>query len=443
MRARPLLALVTLAFASGAADAQRIPTAGTGTVVLRAARVIDGTGAAPIANGVVVVTDDRIVAVGPEASVRIPAGARRVDLGDATLLPGFIDLHVHLLGREIEDPKAAEQATRDYPGMSAIIGAEHARRTLLAGFTSVRQVGAAGFEDIGLRKAIADGFVPGPRIQAVGHSLGITGGHCDENNYRPGLFDRGPEGGIANGVEEVRAAVRYQVKYGADAIKTCATAGVLSAGEAPVGVQQYTYEELKAMVDEATKIGVKVAAHAHGAEGIKVASRAGVASIEHGSFLDEEGARLMKANGTVLVPTLMAGEAVLRAADAGLMPPYIAEKSRAAAAAMRNAIRIAKAAGTPIALGTDAGVGKHGQNGHEFTLMVEWGGLTPMEAIVAGTSSAARVLGWESRVGTLAAGRLADIVAVPGDPLRDVEVLERVSFVMKNGVVFKGPGAVR
>jgi imidazolonepropionase-like amidohydrolase len=441
--ARPVLVAVLALGHATVVAAQQIPAAGSGTVVLRAARVIDGTGAAPIANGVVVVTDDRIVAVGPEASVRIPAGARRIDLGDATLLPGFIDLHVHLIGRALEDAGASEQATRDYPGTAAIIGAEHARRTLLAGFTSVRQVGASGFQDIGLRKAITDGYVPGPRIQAVGHSLGITGGHCDENNYRPGLFDGSPESGIANGVEEVRAAVRYQVKYGADAIKTCATAGVLSAGNAPVGVQQYTFEELKAMVDEGRKIGVKVAAHAHGAEGIKVASRAGVASIEHGSFLDEEGARIMAANGTALVPTMMAGEAVLRAADAGKMPLYIAEKARAAATAMQNATRRAKAAGVPIALGTDAGVGKHGENGHEFTLMVEWGGLTPMEAIVAGTSAAAKVLGWEARLGTLASGKLADIVAVPGDPIRNVRALERASFVMKNGVIFKGEGAVR
>lgn len=443
MRGRSLAVLLALTPLAAPAPAQQIPQAGSGTVVIRAARLIDGTGAAPVANGVVVVTDDRIVAVGAESSVRIPAGARRIDLGDATLLPGFIDLHVHLVGREIEDPKAAESATRDYPGMAAIMGAEFARRTLLAGFTSVRMVGAPGFQDVGLRKAIQDGFVPGPRIQTAGHSLGITGGHCDENNYRPGLFDGSPATGIANGADEVRAAVRHQVKYGADVIKTCATAGVLSGGNAPVGVLQYTYEELKSMVDEATKIGVKVAAHAHGAEGIKVASRAGVTSIEHGSFLDEEGARLMRANGTVLVPTLMAGEAVLRAADAGLMPPYIAEKSRAAATAMRNAIRIAKANGVTIALGTDAGVGKHGENAHEFTLMVEWGGLTPMEAIVAGTSSAARVLGWEDRVGTLAAGKWADVVAVPGDPIRDVRALERASFVMKGGVVLKGPGAVR
>jgi len=436
----PAFALLALATT---AAAQEYPTRGSGTVVLRAARVIDGTGAAPIQNGVVVVTDDRIVAVGAANAVRIPAGARTLNLGDVTLLPGFIDLHVHLIGREVEDPGAQTSATRDYPGFLAALGTEYARQTLMAGFTSARMVGAPGFQDVGLRAAIDAGYVPGPRLQVAGHSLGITGGHCDENNYRPGLFDGTPETGIADGVDEVRRAVRYQVKYGADVIKTCATAGVLSGGTQGIGASQYSAEELEVMVTEARTLGRKVAAHAHGTEGIKRAVRAGVASIEHGSFLDEEGARLMAERGTYLVPTLMAGEAVERAAAAGGLPPYVAEKARAAAAAMRNAIKIAKAAGTPIALGTDAGVGQHGQNGHEFTLMVQWGGLTPMESIVAGTASAAKVLGWEDRVGTLRAGLLADIVAVPGDPLRDVTLLERPSFVMKGGVVFRGEGAVR
>jgi imidazolonepropionase-like amidohydrolase len=304
-------------------------------------------------------------------------------------------------------------------------------------------VGAGGFEDVGLRAAIDAGYVPGPRLQVAGHSLGITGGHCDENNYQPGLFDKSPESGIADGVDEVRYAVRYQVKYGADVIKTCATAGVLSGGTQGIGASQYSVEELEAMVNEARTLGRKVAAHAHGAEGITRAVRAGVASIEHGSFLNEEGARLMAERGTYLVPTLMAGEAVERAAAAGQLPPYIAVKANAAAAAMRNGIRIAKAAGVPIALGTDAGVARHGQNGHEFTLLVQWGGLTPMEAIVAGTSSAAKVLGWEDRVGIIRAGLWADLVAVPGDPTRDVTLLERPNFVMKGGVVFRGEGAVR
>ena len=440
---RALRLLFALLAITTAASAQQYPTRGSGTVVLRAARVIDGTGAAPIQNGVVVVTDDRIVAVGAANAVRIPAGARQVNLGDVTLLPGFIDLHVHLIGREVEDAGAQTSATRDYPGFLAALGTEHARLTLMAGFTSARMVGAPDFQDVGLRAAIDGGYVPGPRLQVAGHSLGITGGHCDENNYRPGLFDGSPETGIADGVDEVRRAVRYQVKYGADVIKTCATAGVLSGGTQGIGASQYSVEELEAMVAEARTLGRKVAAHAHGTEGIKRAVRAGVASIEHGSFLDEEGARLMAERGTYLVATLMAGEAVERAAAAGALPPYIAEKARAAAAAMRNGIKLARAAGTPIALGTDAGVGRHGQNGHEFTLLVQWGGYTPMEAIVAGTASAAKVLGWEDRVGTLRAGLLADIVAVPGDPLRDVTALERPSFVMKGGVVFRGEGAVR
>lgn len=437
------LLFVATIVAGTALHAQQYPTAGTGTVAIRAARIIDGTGAAPIQNGIVLVTNDRIVAVGPAASVRVPADARRLDLGDVTLMPGFIDLHVHLIGREVEDAGAQTSATRDYPGFLAALGTEHARLTLMAGFTSARMVGAGGFEDVGLRAAIDAGYVPGPRLQVAGHSLGITGGHCDENNYQPGLFDKSPESGIADGVDKVRYAVRYQVKYGADVIKTCATAGVLSGGTQGIGASQYSVEELEAMVNEARTLGRKVAAHAHGAEGITRAVRAGVASIEHGSFLNEEGARLMAERGTYLVPTLMAGEAVERAAAAGQLPPYIAVKANAAAAAMRNGIRIAKAAGVPIALGTDAGVARHGQNGHEFTLLVQWGGLTPMEAIVAGTSSAAKVLGWEDRVGIIRAGLWADLVAVPGDPTRDVTLLERPNFVMKGGVVFRGEGAVR
>lgn len=434
--------VAALLFISVPSEAQRLPAAGTGTVAIRAARIIDGTGAAMIQNGLVIVTDDRIVAVGPASSVRVPADARRVDLGDMTLLPGFIDMHVHLMGREFDDPGVFQGNVTDYPGFQAALGVEHARRTLLAGFTSVRMVGALRFEDLGLRNAIDGGYVPGPRIQTAGHALGITGGHCDENNYTPGLIDGTPETGIADGADEVRRAVRYQVKYGADVIKTCATAGVLSGGTQSVGASQYSLEELSVMVAEARTLGRKVAAHAHGTAGIKLAVQAGVASIEHGSFLDEDGARMMTQRGTMLVPTLMAGEAVLRLADAGRMPPLVAVKARAAGSAMRNSIRIAKAAGVRIALGTDAGVGTHGQNGHEFTLMVEWGGLTPMEAIVAGTSTAAELLGWQDRVGTIAVGRLADLVAVPGDPLRDVTALERPSFVMKGGVVYRGEGSV-
>jgi len=432
----PLAVALTVGAAT-LASAQLQEARGNGTVALRAARVIDGTGSAPITNGVVVVTDDHIVAVGKQGSVTVPSGARVIDLGNATLLPGFIDAHTHIIGRELNDPESEDAPVRDYAGLAAIIGVSNAQKTLLAGFTTIRNVGAPNFDDMALRKAISEGFVIGPRMRNAGHAIGITGGHCDENGYRPGLMDGNPSEGIADGADQIRAAVRYQAKYGADVIKMCATGGVLSEGDA-VGVQQYTYEEMKALVDEATKLERKVAAHAHGTEGIKTAVRAGVASIEHGSFLDEEGAKMMAQRGTFLVPTLSAGETVEKAAKAGVLKGLRAQKALAAAGSMRNAVHIAVKEGVPIALGTDAGVGSHGTNGHEFTLMVEWGGMTPMQSIIAGTSNAAKLLGWEDRIGTLAAGKLADVVAVPGDPLADIHVMEKPSFVMKNGVVYKG-----
>jgi len=409
-------------------------------IVLRAARMIDGTGAAPVNNAAVIVIGDRITALGPASSVAIPAGANVIDLGDVTILPGFIDAHTHIIGRTLGDPMSDLAVVKDYQGYGAIIGVDNARRTLMAGFTSIRVVGASSFDDMALRQAINDGRVPGPRIEAAGHAIGITGGHCDENGYRPGLLKFGPDEGVADGVDQVRAAVRYQVKSGADVIKMCATGGVLSEGDA-VGATQYTFEEMKALVDEATKLGRKVAAHAHGTEGIKIAVRAGVTSIEHGSFLDEEGAKMMAQRGTFLVPTMMAGETVERFAKSGVLKGLRAEKALAAAAAMRNAAKIAVANHVQIALGTDAGVIPHGTNAHEFGLMVEWGGLTPMAALKAGTVNAAKLLGWDDRLGSLATGKLADIVAVPGNPLTDIHVTERVSFVMKGGVIYKGSGA--
>jgi len=413
------------------------PPVGTGTVVLKAARLIDGTGSAPIANAVVVVTDNMITAVGAAGQVRVPANARTIDLGDVTLMPGFIDAHTHLIGRVLGDPAGDSADVRDFESFGAILSVEHARATLMAGFTSVRNVGAAGrFDDMALRKAINEGWTPGPRIMTAGHALGIRGGHCDENGFRPGLLDRGIEDGIADGPDQVRASVRYQVKYGADVIKTCATGGVLSEGDA-VGATQYSFEELKALVEEANKLERKVAAHAHGTEGIKLAVRAGVSSIEHGSFLDEEGARLMKEHGTYLVPTLSAAEAVERAAKSGVLKGLRAEKALAAAAAVRHAIKLAVANKISIALGTDAGVVPHGTNAHEFVLMVQWGGMSNMDAIVAGTSSGAKLLGWDKKLGSLTTGKWADLVAVSGDPSKDIEDIQKVVFVMKNGVVYK------
>jgi imidazolonepropionase-like amidohydrolase len=413
------------------------PPEGKGVVVLKAARLIDGTGAAPITNAIVVVTDNQITAVGSAATVVAPSGAIVIDLGDTTLLPGFIDAHTHLVGRVLGDPEGDAAPVRDYESFGAILSVLHARDTLLAGFTSVRNVGAAGrFDDMALRKAINEGWTIGPRMESAGHAIGITGGHCDENGFRPGVAQLGPLDGVADGPEQIRQAVRLQIKYGADVIKTCATGGVLSEGDA-VGATQYSFEELKALVDEANKLDRKVAAHAHGTEGIKIAVRAGVSSIEHGSFLDEEGARLMGQRGTFLVPTLSAAETVERAAKNGVLKGLRAEKALAAAAAARHATKIALANGVQIALGTDAGVIPHGTNAREFFLMVDWGGLTNMQSIQAGTLNGAKLLGWDKNLGSLSVGKWADIVAVSGDPLKDIHAMERVVFVMKNGVVYR------
>ncbi len=440
MNCRGIAAVFSAVLAGAEPVFAQTPAPAPATTVIRAARMITIASPSVVPDAVVVVTGDRIVAAGPTASVKVPAGAKIVDLGDVTLLPGFIDAHTHIIGRTLGDPMADLSSVKDYPAYGAILGVSNAQKTLMAGFTSIRVVGSGEFADMALRQAINEGRIVGPRMQNAGHSLGITGGHCDDNGWRPGLIESGVREGIANGTDEVRAAVRYQVKYGADVIKTCATGGVLSEGDA-VGTTQYTYEEMKAMVDEARQHERRVAAHAHGTEGIKIATRAGVASIEHGSFLDAEGARLMAQKGTILVPTLMAGEAVERFAKNGVLKGLRREKALAAAAAMRRGIRIAAANRVPIALGTDAGVIPHGTNAREFGLMVEWGGLTPIAALNAGTINAAKLLGWENRVGTIAAGKLADIVAVPGNPLEDIHRTEQVTFVMKNGVIYKGATA--
>src|SRR5213078_4725158 len=270
-----------------------------------------------------------------------PTGAKVIDLGNVTLLPGFIDAHTHLIGRVLGDPEGDMSTVKDYESFGAILGVLHARDSLMAGFTSVRNVGASGrFDDMALRKAINEGWTIGPRMETAGHAIGITGGHCDENGYRPGVAEQSPLTGVADGPEQIRQAVRLQVKYGADVIKVCATGGVLSEGDA-VGATQYSFEELKALVDEAKKLDRRVAAHAHGTEGIKLAVRAGVTSIEHGSFMDDEAAKMMAERGTFYVPTMYAGETVEKAAKSGVLKGQRAEKAIAAATAMRNAIKLA------------------------------------------------------------------------------------------------------
>jgi imidazolonepropionase-like amidohydrolase len=408
---------------------------------IRAGTFIDGTGAVPARNVVLLVQGDRITAVG--ANVQIPAGATTIDLSQATVLPGFVDAHVHLTGHTLGDGDWQHQDLVESSAQRALLGAAHAQQTLEAGFTTVRNVGADEFTDLSLRNAINAGWVPGPRILGAGTSFGISGGHCDGSaGYQAGTpISRGTvETGAADGVEEVREAVRYNVKHGADVIKICATGGVLSPTDS-VGVQQYTEEEMRAVVEAAHMAERRVAAHAHGTAGIKAAVRAGVTSIEHGSILDAEAVTLMKQRGTWLVPTLLAGFTVESLATAGRLPPAIAAKALAIAPRMHNSFRMAVEGGVKIALGTDAGVMRHGTNGREFGLMVRYG-MTPMQAIVAGTSGGATLLGLEREIGTIAVGKRADIVAVSGNPLDNIQILQNVQFVMKDGRVFKRDGQV-
>ena len=405
---------------------------------VRAGLLIDGTGAAPVRNAVILIEGERIKAVGP--GLAIPAGARTVDLGGSTVLPGFIDAHTHISAPLVGTPGWDQLTPRETVADVSLRGAFHARQTLEAGFTTIREVGARGFSDVSLRNAIRKGWVPGPRMQVAAHALGITGGHCDDSGWAPKLFgfEPGIAEGIANGPDEIRSAIRYQVKYGADFIKICATGGVMSVGDT-AGAQQYTAEELRVAVETAHMLERRITAHAHGTEGIKAAVRAGVDSIEHGSLLDEEGARLMAQKGTALVSTLTAGDAVIRMAQDGRITGEYAQKALAVAPNMPRSIARAAAAGVRIVLGTDNIFEPHTTDAREYGLLVA-AGLTPMQAIVAGAASAADHLGWARDVGAVVPGRFADLAAVEGDPLQDIHRLERVHFVMKGGAVVKSTG---
>ncbi|HEY3121232.1 MAG TPA: amidohydrolase family protein [Vicinamibacteria bacterium] len=406
--------------------------------VIKAGVLIDGGGGAPLRNAVIVVEGERITAVG--SGLAVPAGARVLDLSESTVLPGFIDAHTHISAPLVSTPGWENALARETPADTVLRGALHARQTLEAGYTTIREVGARDFTDVSLRNAIARGWIVGPRMQVAAHAIGITGGHCDDSGWVPNLLGHEPgiAEGIANGPDQIRSAIRYQVKYGADLIKICATGGVISVGDT-AGAQQYDAEELKTAVETAHMLERRIAAHAHGTEGIKAAVRAGVDSIEHGSLLDDEGARLMAAKGTYLVSTLMAGDAVVRMARDGRLTGAYAAKAMAIGPNMPRSIARAAAAGVKVVLGTDNIFDPHTTDAREFGLLVA-AGLTPMQAIVAGTDTAARLLGWEKDVGSIAPGRYADIVAVKGDPLRDIHALEQVTFVMKGGVVVKEAG---
>jgi imidazolonepropionase-like amidohydrolase len=427
--AAALLFIASQAFAQSAA-----PATPPKPIVLRAARLFDGTSDTVIRNGAVVVQGNRIVAAG--ANVDVPADAQVIDLGDMTLLPGLIDSHVHLTEQNEQNFYLNYfQTLMRHPAEQAILATTFARKTIDAGFTTVRNVGASDYVDVGLRNAINNGWTVGPRMLVAIHAIGATGGHGDSDPIPPskGFPSLGPIDGVCNGPAECRAAVRYQIKYGADVIKFMPSGGVLSLSD-PVDAPELSQDEMNAIVEESHHWGRKVAAHCHGDAAAKMAIIAGVDSIEHGSFLKPDTLTQMRDKGIYLVPTLLASDWIGGRLET--FPPAIANKARAAIAArsemFRNALRI----GVKIAFGTDSAVSPHGLNAREFALMTGLG-MSPAAALRSATTGAAALLGVDDR-GVLAAGKLADIIAVPGNPLDDIKAMEKVSFVMKDGVVVKG-----
>jgi imidazolonepropionase-like amidohydrolase len=399
------------------------------SIVVHAGHVLDVKTGKLLSDQILVITDGKIVSIGPAAEAKPPADAVRIDLPNAIILPGLIDAHTHLTS----DPKFGYERLAPSVPRQTLTGAKNARLTLQAGFTTVRNVGAGGYSDVALRDAVNAGDVPGPRMLVSGPPLSITGGHCD-NNMLPSEYHAVSDG-VADGIAAVQHKVRENIKYGSDLIKVCATGGVLSLGDNPQH-SQFTQEEMKAIVADAHRLGRKVAAHAHGAEGIRWAAEAGVDSIEHGSYIDDAGIAVMKEHGTYLVPTLYLGDWMFENAEQTHMPPPLMAKAREVVPAARKNIAHAFASGVKVAFGTDAAVYPHGLNAHEFAVMVKLG-LTPLQAIQAATLNAADLLGWSGKVGTLEPGAWADIIAVDGDPLKDVTTLERVKFVMKGGEVAK------
>jgi imidazolonepropionase-like amidohydrolase len=376
----------------------------------------------------IVVIGDTIQSIQPTASVSAQPGDKVIDLGGMTVMPGMIDVHTHLTMNPDFDPYRELTSTS---AKEAINGVVNARTTLLAGFTTVRNVGASGFVDVDLRDAINAGQVPGPHMQVSGPLLGITGGHCDENLLPIQYHLQGD--GVADGIAAVQHKVRENIKYGADLIKICATGGVLSKGDDPQA-SQYTLEEMQAIVADAHRLGRKVAAHAHGAQGILWATEAGVDSIEHGSYINDEGIAAMKKHGTYLVPTLYLEDWMLQS---GHLPPFYEQKMKDVSAVAKANIKHAMQAGVKIALGTDAAVYPHGLNAHELDVYVNQIGMAPLAALQTATVNAADLMGWTAKTGTLEPGKWADIIAVEKNPLEDVRVLEDVKFVMKGGVVYK------
>jgi imidazolonepropionase-like amidohydrolase len=431
---RVLYLSLSLLLISGLSGFSQTKPETPGRILVRAGHLVDvHTGKEP-ADQTIIVIGDRITGIAPTASTPKQAGDQEIDLHGLTVLPGLIDVHTHLTGETNFDPYH-ELSTS--VAKSALIGARNAKVTLEAGFTTVRNVGADGYADVDLRDAINEGLIEGPHMQVSGPPLGITGGHCDDD-LLPFAYHQQAEG-VADGVEAVQHKVRETIKYGADVIKICATGGVLSKGDDPQAAQ-YTLEEMKAIAADAHRLGRKVAAHAHGSQGILWATEAGIDSIEHGSYMNDEDIAAMKQHGNYFVPTAYLVDWMQ---ENGHLPPFYAQKMKDVSAVEKANAKKAIAAGVKVALGTDAAVYPHGLNAHELDVYVNQFGMSPLAALQTGTLNAADLMGWTDKVGSFETGKWADIIAVDGDPLKDVRILQHVAFVMKAGVVYKSEAAAR
>jgi imidazolonepropionase-like amidohydrolase len=425
---KTLVTALLLVVGATALSAQPAAHPSAKRTLVRAGHLLDVKTGKLLDNETIVVVGENIQSIAPSASVAQQPGDAVIDLKGMTVLPGLIDVHTHLTGDPDFDPYR-ELTTTD--AKEAITGVANARTTLLAGITSVRNVGAGGYSDVDLRDAINAGQVPGPRMQVSGPPLGITGGHCDEN-LLPLKYHVVGEG-VADGIAAVQQKVRQNIKYGADLIKICATGGVLSKGDDPQA-SQYTLEEMRAIVADAHRLGRKVAAHSHGSQGILWASEAGVDSIEHGSYINDEAIAEMKKNGTYLVPTLYLEDWQI---EKGSLPPFYHQKMVDVSAVAKTNIKRAMQAGVKIAMGTDAAVYPHGLNAHELDVYVNQLGMTPLAALQTATINAVDLMGWTAKTGALEPGKWADIIAVEKSPLEDVRILQDVKFVMKGGVVYR------
>lgn len=428
-----IFAFTVVLTGSQKAHARDAATRAPASVAVRAGRVLDVRSGNYLEQQIILIEGDRIEKIGAAKDLQPSLSAKTsvIDLKQWTVLPGLIDAHTHLTSSP--DLLGYKKLGVSVP-RQALLGVRNARVTLEAGFTTVRNVGAAGYADIALRDAINAGDIPGSRILASGPSLGITGGHCDNNLLAPEFLFKSP--GVADGVPGVLAKVREGIKYGADVIKICATGGVLSKGDNPEH-GEYSAEEMRAIVGEAHRQGRKVAAHAHGAQGIIDAVLAGVDSIEHASFINGEGVRLMKERGTYLVPTLYLADWYEQNQDKMALTEEMVAKANVVRRARTRNVTRAILEGVKVAFGTDAAVYPHGLNAREFGVLVRLG-MTPLAAIQSATLHAADLLGWSDRIGTLEPGKFADLIAVEGDPLEDITVLENLKFIMKGGTVVKG-----